>query len=74
MNLKALSITDAASRTGIPAESIRKLLVRGELAGNKVGSKWYVSEEALHAWLHRTTPQPPAPETSAFADVEDRFS
>jgi excisionase family DNA binding protein len=73
VNLKTLSVTEAAQATGMPADAIRRLLDSGEIAGNRLGRKWRVSAASLDAWVNRT--QAPASVTpSAFANQEDRFA
>lgn len=77
LNLRTLTLADAHAKTGIPVKSLRVLIDRGELAGNKIGRKYFVSEESLYAWVHRT-PEPPSDSTaapSAFPEAEDdRFA
>lgn len=72
--LRTMTVTEAAEATGIPAESIRRPLDRGELAGNKIGTKWYVSAASLEHWVNHRRGNEPKPEPSAFSDVEDHFS
>lgn len=75
MNLRTLTVTEAAAQTGLKAETIRRLLKSGTLTGPKVGRNFRVSVASLEAWVHRT-PETSAPTsaTRAFPEVESRFS
>ena len=61
MNLRALSVTEAHQQTGMPRTAILSLLESGQVAGNKLGKKWFISAESLSAWLNRTATPPAAP-------------
>ncbi|MGO9181366.1 MAG: helix-turn-helix domain-containing protein [Candidatus Limnocylindrales bacterium] len=55
----ALRVHEVALRLGVDDETVRRALVRGELAGRKLGSTWLVPVKALEAWLlstHEETP------------------
>ncbi len=49
------NINTAAARLDCHAETVRRLIRRGELQAVKVGSKWRVSETALAAYLNAHT-------------------
>jgi excisionase family DNA binding protein len=49
------NINTAAARLDCHAETVRRLIRRGELQAVKVGSKWRVSETALVAYLSAHT-------------------
>lgn len=75
MNLHTLTVTEAADQTGVPPETIRRLLKSGELQGPKVGRNYRVSMESLSAWVFRQSARPAtASATRAFSDVEDHFA
>ena len=73
MNLRTLTVNEAAKETGMPPAAIRRLLESGQVAGNRNGRSWRVSASSLEAWVNRT-PSHPSIETRAFPEVEDRFA
>jgi excisionase family DNA binding protein len=75
MNLKTLTVRQAHDATGIPIITLRKLLESGQVAGNRVGAKWFVSEASLHAWINRVPEAPARSDEKVFPEVgEDRFA
>lgn len=72
MNLKTLSVTQAATETGMPAAAIRRLLESGAVAGNRNGRKWHVSAASLEAWINRTAAPTPLPSITV-SDPENPF-
>lgn len=76
-HLKTISVTQAAEATGIPAKTIRRMLERGDIAGNRAGGKvWRVSVASLEAWVNTKAgaEKPSADHVRHFPEVEDRFS
>jgi hypothetical protein len=50
-------------------ETLRRKIRSGNLAGQKVGSTWYVSERALQHWFERTA----APAQMSSYPVQDQL-
>jgi excisionase family DNA binding protein len=48
---KLISVTEAATLSGLTPSYLRRLLRKQELAGVKVGRDWFTTEEALRAYL-----------------------
>lgn len=74
MNLKTLSVSEASNETGMPRETIRRLLESGAVSGNRIGRNWRVSEASLIAWINRTPSPAPVHPSKVFPEVEDRFA
>lgn len=74
MNLRTLSVTEAAKETGMTAATIRRLLDTGAVAGNRIGKNWRVSAASLSAWINRTPTPSPVHTSKVFPEVEDRFA
>ena len=72
MNLKTLSVTQAATETGMPAAAIRRLLESGAVAGNRNGKVWRLSVASLEAWINRTA-SPTPPPSEPVSDPENPF-
>lgn len=72
MNLKALTITQAVEATGLPRNTIYRLLEEGQLAGNRCGNRWYISAASLDAWVNRK-PEPPVVDVPTRIDAENPF-
>ena len=74
MSLRALTVTEAHDKTGIPTPMIRRLLHAGAIKGNRVGMKWFISEASLEAWINRAPEQPVEPDApSEFSDEGNPF-
>lgn len=48
--LQGYSISDAASLLDVSEESVRRLLVRGDLHGRLVGNRWRIARYELERW------------------------
>lgn len=48
---KLISVTEAATLSGLTPSYIRRLLRRQQVAGVKVGRDWFTTEEALRTYL-----------------------
>ena len=76
VNLRLVSVPQAAEMTGLHPNTIRRLFDEGQISGNTIGKVRKVSVASLEAWVNRT-PEAPAVPTSAsraFPEVEDRYS
>ena len=58
---KTISVEEAAERSGFTTGWLRRLLIRGEIAGIKVGRDWRLTPEALQAYLDKD--RRPGPKT-----------
>lgn len=76
MNLRTLTVSEAAHATGRSAKTIRRLYDDGVLTGPKVGRKRLIAEVSLQAWVNRAPELAPASTmaTRAFPEVKDRFA
>ena len=54
------TIDECASIIGVTIRSIYNYIKQGDLAANKVGRRWYVSEEVLDSYI-TGKPYTPAP-------------
>lgn len=45
------TIEEATKIMSLSYHTIRKYILNGELEGRKVGTKWYVTEESIKAYL-----------------------
>ena len=45
-----LSVEDVAAQLGLHPETIRRLLIAGEMPGYKAGRHWRVTRAALDGW------------------------
>lgn len=50
---QTISVEEAAARSGFTTGWIRRLLIRGELAGVKIGRDWRLTPAALQAYLEK---------------------
>lgn len=75
-NLRTLLVSEAHQRTGIPSTTLLKLVKSGQLAGNRTGNRWRISEASLAAFVNGSQAAPVVERTSsrAFPEVEDRFA
>ena len=68
MTDRLLKIAEVAERLRVSRETVRRLLVTGELPGLRVGQQWRIPEIALTAYLARqlagaqSPPDPDRPE------------
>jgi excisionase family DNA binding protein len=46
-----LTVREVADWCRLSEKTIRRVIERGELAASKVGNRWRVSEEDMHAWI-----------------------
>lgn len=72
MNLKALTITQAMSETGLSRSTLYRLRDEGKVGGNYVGVRYYFSAESLHAWLNQKV-EPAAKLEPPIADPDNPF-
>lgn len=49
--IKMYSIDEVASMLGVNRNTVRRMLIRGELKGIKVGRLWRIKEEDLKEFL-----------------------
>ena len=49
--IKMYSIDEVASMLGVNRNTVRRMLIRGELKGLKVGRLWRIKEEDLKEFL-----------------------
>ncbi len=49
--LEGLSVKEAAARSGLSREYIRKLLQHGKIQGRKVIREWIISRESLDRFV-----------------------
>lgn len=47
----ALTLDEAAKFLKVSSRTVRRLAVKGELPGRKIGNKWRFSPLAIHLWL-----------------------
>ena len=75
MNLRTWTLSEAHRETGIPVKTLRQMVDRGDIAGNRSGKLYRVSVASLEAWVYRRS-QPAAPTLTAraFPEVADKFS
>jgi excisionase family DNA binding protein len=59
---KTISVEEAAAHSGFTTGWIRRLLIRGELVGVKIGRDWRLTPAALHAYLEKE--RRPGPKTN----------
>ncbi len=57
-SLKLFTVEEVAETLDVRAETIRDYLRRGKLVGNRIGVKWYVSEDTLRAFFERPGRKP----------------
>ena len=50
---RVLTVSDAAQRLKVKANTVRRLIQEGELIGFKVGQQWRVEERDLSAYVRR---------------------
>jgi excisionase family DNA binding protein len=48
----AYDLREAATAMNLNSETVRRMLVSGELVGRKAGRGWRVSVDAIRAWLN----------------------
>jgi excisionase family DNA binding protein len=60
--LTLFEVSEICKKFGFHPITVRKILARGKLRGQKIGRKWYVSEDAFRDYFNepRRTPEPPA--------------
>jgi len=51
-DLKLYDIKELAEQLGVAQDTIRNYLKAGRLAGQKLGTRWYVSEDALRDYFN----------------------
>ena len=56
-----VEVTEAATRLGCSAATVRRYLVAGRLAGVKVGTTWLVAERSLARLARPNLGRPPKP-------------
>jgi excisionase family DNA binding protein len=49
--LSAYDVCEVAKTFGVTVQSVRKYLKEGRLKGNKMGTKWFVTEESIREFL-----------------------
>ena len=50
-NIKAYDVQEIAKAFDMTPQSIRKFIREGRIKGRKVGTRWYVTEEAMREYL-----------------------
>jgi len=50
-NIKAYDVQEIAKMFDMTPQSIRKFIREGRIKGRKVGTRWYVTEEAIRDYL-----------------------
>lgn len=55
-----IRVDEAAEQLGIPARTVRWLLLNKRLKGEKVGRDWLVDEKAVKAYKVKNRDAPPA--------------
>jgi len=50
-NIKAYDVQEIAKAFDMTPQSIRKFIREGRIKGRKVGTRWYVTEEAMRDYL-----------------------
>ncbi len=51
-NLVLYSLLELSEKLGITSTTLRSYLKNGKLKGQKMGTKWFVSEESLRAFFN----------------------
>jgi len=52
------TVEEVTETLDVRAETIRDYLRRGKLVGNRIGVKWYVSEDTLRTFFERPGRKP----------------
>jgi excisionase family DNA binding protein len=55
----ALTVEQAAEELQVSAETVRRMLARGELVGRRIGNRWRLPARELEEWQSRGE-RPPA--------------
>ena len=50
-DIKAYDVQEIAKMFDMTPQSIRKFIREGRIKGRKVGTRWYVTEEAIREYL-----------------------
>ncbi len=52
-------VTEVANKFGVTQKTIRRYINEGRLAGQKAGTRWYISQEAISDFFRRLQPKIP---------------
>ena len=50
-DIKAYDVQEIAKALNMTPQSVRKFIREGRIKGRKVGTRWYVTEEAIRDYL-----------------------
>jgi len=50
-DIKAYDVQEIAKALNMTPQSVRKFIREGRIKGRKVGTRWYVTEEAMREYL-----------------------
>jgi len=50
-DIKAYDVQEIAKALDMTPQSVRKFIREGRIKGRKVGTRWYVTEEAMREYL-----------------------
>lgn len=59
MSEQYLTVDQAAERLQVHPRTVRRLLVSGELPGNRIGRQWRISPSALQSYVEGGARKPP---------------
>jgi excisionase family DNA binding protein len=58
---KLISVTEASKISGLTTGFLRRLLIRGDLEGVKIGRNWLTTREAVEGYLKQDRRRGPKP-------------
>jgi len=50
-DIKAYNVQEIAKAFDLTPQSVRKFIREGRIKGRKIGTRWYVTEEAMREYL-----------------------